>query len=57
MPIPLSDLPAEVQGMLADRQKARESKDFAASDELRDKIAEAGFRLEDTARVPRVFKL
>jgi len=56
MPIPLSDLPAEVQGMLADRQKARESKDFAASDELRDKIAEAGFRLEDTARVPRVFR-
>lgn len=57
MPIPLSDLPDEVQGMLADRQKARESKDFAASDELRDKIMEAGYRLEDTASVPRVFRV
>lgn len=56
MPIPLSDLPVDVQGMLADRQKAREAKDFTASDELRDKIGEAGFRLEDTANIPRVFK-
>jgi cysteinyl-tRNA synthetase len=56
MPVPLSDLPDEVQGMVADRQKAREAKDFAMSDELRDKIAEAGFRVEDTGGVPRVFK-
>lgn len=56
MPIPLSDLPDDVQGMLADRQKAREQKDFEASDSLRDQIAEAGFRLEDTANVPRVFR-
>ncbi len=56
MPIPLSNLPDDVQGMLADRQKARESKDFAASDALRDQIGEAGFRLEDTASIPRVFK-
>ncbi|WP_319471475.1 cysteine synthase [uncultured Pseudodesulfovibrio sp.] len=56
MPVPLSDLPAEVQGMLADRQKAREAKDFAASDALRDSIVKAGFRLEDTGGVPRVFK-
>ncbi|BCS90130.1 cysteine synthase [Pseudodesulfovibrio sediminis] len=55
MPIPLSDLPDEVQGMVADRQKAREAKDFAMSDELRDQIAEAGFRVEDTGGVPRVF--
>jgi len=26
------------------------------SDELRDKISEAGFRVEDTGTVPRVFK-
>lgn len=55
MPVVLSELPDEVQGMLADRQKAREAKDFAVSDELRDKIAQAGYRLEDTANVPRVF--
>jgi cysteinyl-tRNA synthetase len=57
MPMPLSELPAAVQGMLADRQKAREAKDFAASDALRDQIAQAGYRLEDTAGAPRVFKL
>ncbi len=56
MPLPLSSLPDEVQGMLADRQKARESKDFAASDKFRDSIAKAGYRLEDTGGVPRVFK-
>ncbi|MBG0790877.1 MAG: cysteine synthase [Desulfovibrionaceae bacterium] len=55
MPVPLADLPAEVQGLVADRQKARDAKDFALSDELRDKIAEAGFRVEDTGGVPRVF--
>jgi len=56
MPIPLSDLPDDVQGMLADRQKAREGKDFAASDQLRDEISNAGYRLEDTTSIPRVFK-
>ncbi|WP_285907212.1 cysteine synthase [Pseudodesulfovibrio pelocollis] len=57
MPLTLSELPLEVQGMLADRQKARETRDFAASDALRDMIAEAGFRLEDTAGAPRVFRM
>jgi cysteinyl-tRNA synthetase len=57
MPVPLSELPADVQGMLADRQKARESKDFAASDALRESIIKAGFRLEDTGGVPRVFEV
>ncbi|MBI9078694.1 MAG: cysteine synthase [Pseudodesulfovibrio sp.] len=57
MPVPLSELPVHVQGMLADRQKAREAKDFAASDGLRDRIFEVGFRLDDTGGVPRVFKV
>ena len=56
MPVLLSDLPDEVQGMVADRQKAREERDFKQSDELRDKITEAGYRVEDTTGVPRVFK-
>ncbi|QJB55090.1 cysteine synthase [Pseudodesulfovibrio sp. zrk46] len=56
MPVPLSELPENVQGMLADRQKAREAKDFEASDALRDLIAKAGYRLEDTAKIPRVFR-
>jgi cysteinyl-tRNA synthetase len=57
MPLSLAELPASVQGMLADRQKAREARDFAASDALRDMIAEAGYRLEDTAGTPRVFRM
>jgi cysteinyl-tRNA synthetase len=56
MPVPLGDLPEEVQGMVADRQKAREAKDFGLSDELRDKIAAAGFRVDDTGGAPRVYK-
>ncbi|WP_419785052.1 cysteine synthase [Pseudodesulfovibrio sp.] len=56
MPLPLGELPAAVQGMVADRQKARDAKDFALSDELRDRIAQAGFRMEDTAGAPRVFR-
>ena len=56
MPVPLGDLPDEVQGMVADRQKAREAKDFALSDQLRDRLAEAGFRVEDTGGAPRVFR-
>ncbi len=56
MPVPLGDLPTDVQGMVADRQKARETKDFAQSDALRDKIIGAGYRVEDTASVPRVFR-
>ncbi|WP_319542652.1 cysteine synthase [uncultured Pseudodesulfovibrio sp.] len=56
MPVPLSELPNDVQGMVADRQKAREAKDFTQSDALRDSIAQAGFRVEDTAGIPRVFK-
>lgn len=57
MPVLLADLPAEVQGLVADRQKARQAKDFAASDDLRDKIAAAGFRVEDGAGTLRVFKV
>ena len=57
MPVPLGDLPADVQGMVADRQKAREAKDFALSDKLRDSITNAGYRMEDTTGAPRVFRV
>jgi len=56
MPLPFSDLPAQVKGLLTDRQKAREEKDFSASDALRNEISKAGFRLEDTSTFPRVFR-
>jgi cysteinyl-tRNA synthetase len=41
-------LPAEVRQLVAERATARTNKDFAKSDELRQKIAELGFSVEDT---------
>jgi cysteinyl-tRNA synthetase len=40
-------LPAEVRQLVAERATARTNKDFAKSDELRQKIAELGFSVED----------
>lgn len=41
-------IPAEVQALLDERQKARDEKNWELSDRLRDQIAEAGFAVEDT---------
>ena len=41
--------PAEVHLLVAEREAARASKNFAASDELRDRIAELGWVVQDTA--------
>ncbi len=43
------EIPAEVQKLLDERQSARDSKDFAKSDQLRDQIAEYGFEVKDTS--------
>jgi cysteinyl-tRNA synthetase len=40
-------LPAEVRQLLTERATARSNKDFQKSDELRQKIAELGFSVED----------
>jgi cysteinyl-tRNA synthetase len=49
--------PSPAQGALdrlvALRQDARKAKDFAKSDAIRDLLAEAGVRIEDTPRGPR----
>jgi cysteinyl-tRNA synthetase len=41
------DVPAEVKEILAERKEARSKKDFAKSDELRDRLAELGFIVKD----------
>ena len=42
----LSD--AEVEALIAERQAARKRRDFAASDRIRDQLAEHGIILEDS---------
>ncbi|MET3962406.1 cysteinyl-tRNA synthetase [Marmoricola sp. OAE513] len=42
-----------VRGLLEARQAAREAKDFATADTIRDQIAAAGIEIEDTAAGPR----
>jgi cysteinyl-tRNA synthetase len=42
-----------IQLALAQRTAARERKDFAASDQIRDGLASLGINIEDTAQGPR----
>ena len=42
------DLEPEVRALLDDRVAAREARDFAASDRLRDELAARGIAVEDT---------
>ena len=42
------DIPEEVLKLLEERNNARKEKDWKKSDELRDKIQEYGYRIEDT---------
>jgi cysteinyl-tRNA synthetase len=39
---------AEIEALVAERQAARKRRDFAASDRLRDQLAERGIILEDS---------
>ena len=49
-------LPAEIAAMVAERAEARKNKDWAKSDELRDRITKAGYILEDTKQGQKVRK-
>ncbi len=50
------ELPAEIVAMVAERAEARKNKDWAKSDELRDRIIQAGYILEDTKQGQKVRK-
>ncbi len=41
-------LDADVESLIAERQRARANRDFARSDEIRDELAAQGIILEDT---------
>jgi len=49
-------IPTDVQQLVDDREAARDQKDFAASDTLRKRISDLGYRVEDTPDGPRVYK-
>ncbi len=49
-------VPQEVFKLGLERQKAREQKNWAKSDELRDRIAKSGYRIEDTAEGAKLYK-
>lgn len=42
------DLTAEISGLMREREEAREKKDFARADEIRDELARRGVSLKDT---------
>ena len=50
-------VPEEVVRMAEERQTARKNRDFAAADELRDRIKAAGWIVEDTPNGPRYAEL
>jgi len=52
-----SDIPAEVLDLVSQRTEAKKAKNFALSDELRDKVASLGYQIKDTAQGPQVTKI
>ena len=50
------ELPAEIDALVNERAEARKNKDWAKSDELRNRIIQAGYVLEDTKQGQKVRK-
>jgi cysteinyl-tRNA synthetase len=48
------DVPAAVRELVAERQAAREAKDWAAADALREKIQAQGYVVEDRKEGPLI---
>jgi hypothetical protein len=54
---PASDAPEEVLSLVQEREAARAMRDWATSDTLRDRIADLGWQIRDTAAGPQVLPL
>ncbi len=50
------ELPQEIKNLVAERQAARDAKDWAASDRLRDTIEDLGYLVQDTKGGMQVIK-
>jgi cysteinyl-tRNA synthetase len=48
-----SEVPAEVQALVEERQSARKARNFKRSDEIRDQLAKLGWTIEDTPQGSR----
>ena len=48
-----SEVPAEVQQLVKERQAARKAKNFKRSDEIRDQLSKLGWVIKDTPKGPR----
>lgn len=47
-------IPDEIQNFVGQREEARQKKDFAAADQLRDQMHQAGFSIDDTPYGPLI---
>lgn len=52
-----NDIPEDIKKMAEERAEARKNKNWALADELRNKIAEAGFTVEDTPSGPKLVRI
>jgi cysteinyl-tRNA synthetase len=50
------EIPPEIAGFVLQREDARNARDFASADALRDRVAAAGYTIEDTPQGPRVHR-
>ena len=50
------DIPEEIKALAEQRKEARKAKNFALADELRDKIAELGYIIEETRQGTKITK-
>ncbi len=48
------EIPAEVQKLVEERETARKSGDFSASDTIRDQIEKLGFKIDDSPTGPKI---
>jgi cysteinyl-tRNA synthetase len=56
IPTEITSIPKEIQNLIDQREKAREAKDFATSDQLRDQLATQDYQIDDTPYGPLVKK-
>ena len=52
----LSEVPADIQSLIAERTEARKTKDWKRADEVRTSLETAGYEVEDTNGATRIFR-